>query len=293
MFRSKAPASPGRAARRPPARFLCIALAGALAALAGCAPVAEPPPLDPVRPPPPSAELRIAGAEAATPLVRHLAELFQSRQPGPPVVVEEPLGDAGARAALADGRIAAALVVTPSGAGDGVVLARSTVVLAVGPGVRTREITPGALVETLRGERAVWSGGLPQRVLLRPVDDPIQAALVAAVPGLAEPLAAAVAGRRWPVYGREGALRSALRAPGALAVADRGNLRLHGVPAWEVAVAGVGPVSVDVRLLASGPLPPRLQAFVTFAASADGGALVHDLGFEAAGPGERPGGERP
>lgn len=258
----------------------------ALAWVAGCAPIAEPPPLDPAPPPAPSAEIRIAGAEAATPLVRHLAELFQSRQPGPPVVVEEPLGDAGARAALADGRIAAALVVTPGGAGEGVVLARSAVVLAVGPGVRARRITAAVLAESLRGERAVWGGGLPRRVLLRPVDDPIQAALVAAVPGLDAPLAAAVAGRRWPVYGREGALRSALRAPGALAVADRGNLRLHGVPAWEVAIDGVAPVHVDVRLIAGEPMPPRLRAFVAFAASADGGALVGDLGFEPVGRGE-------
>lgn len=259
---------------------------GGLVVLGGCAPVDGPPALDAPRAVPVSVEIRIAGAEAATPLVRHLAELFQSRQPGAPVVVEEPIGDAGARAALADGRLAAALVVTAAGAGGGaqaragVVLARSAVVVAVGPGVRTRRLGAAALVAAVRGDAA--GEALLRRVLLRPAGDPIQQALAAAVPGLDEAVAAALGSRRWSVYGREGALRSALRAPGAMAVADRGNLRLHGAPIWEVAIEGVAPVFVELRLVGAEPMSPRLAAFVAFAMSADGQALVGDLGFEPA-----------
>lgn len=250
-------------------------------ALGGCAPGEGPPPLDSPVDAPATTELRVAGAEGATPLVRHLADVFESRLPGRPVVVDSPLGEAGGRAALEDGRLAAALVMTPVGSDEGVLLARSAVVVAVGPGVRLRRMDRAALVAAYTGERTAWAGGLPLRVLLRPADDAAQAALAWVVPALREPLAAAVTARRWPIHRRAETLRAALRTPGTLAVADRGGLVLHGAPTWEMALDEVEPVFVELRLLPATPTPPRLQAFIAFVRSPEGQSLLTDLGYTA------------
>lgn len=258
-----------------------LALLVAWGVLGGCAPGEAPPSLDPPVEVSASAELRVGGAEGATPLVRHLADVFESRLPGRPVVVEQPLGEAGGRAALDDGRLAAALVMTPVGADEGVLLARSRVVVAVGPGVRLRRMDRAALVAAYSGERGVWDGGLPVRVLLRPARDAAQAALVGALPELGQPVAAAVAARRWPIHRRAETLRAALRVAGTLTIADQGGLVLHGAPTWEMALDGVEPVFIELRLLPVTPTPPRLQAFIAFVRSPEGQSLLTDLGYTA------------
>lgn len=265
-----------------------IALLLLALALSGCPRVDEPPALSP---PPPRAEalaVRLAGDGTATPLVNHLVQVFESRLPGAPLVVEPPLGAEGARAALLDGLLAG--VVQTGGPGDGeagVLLARSAVVLVVGPGVRERRIEAADLAGLAAGTPARWPGGLPRQLVLRPADDPLQQALVEALPTLGQALERAARTRQWPVHAREAALREALRRPGVLGVADRGNLRLHGSPTFEVDVPGRRPAAVEIRLLPAEPMPPRLRAFVAFATGEEGRALVADLGFEPP-PGDPP-----
>lgn len=250
--------------------------------LSGCPRSDAPPPLT-VAPTPVEGPIRLAGDETATPLVEHLVQVFESRLPGAPIVVEAPLGLAGARAAMADrwltGVLETAAVDAP-GAGA-VTVARSTVALVVGPGVRDRRMTPDALIALAGGTVGAWPGGLPRRLVLRAADDPVQRAFVEAVPGLAAPWRASVAGRGWPVHAREGSLFEALRRPGVVGIADRGNLRLHGSPTFEVDVPGRRPATVEIRVVPVESAPPRLRAFLAFATGEEGRALVGDLGFEA------------
>lgn len=253
-------------------------------ALTGCPRADAPPDLAPPAARSGAQPIRLAGDGTATPLVNHLVQVFESRLPGRPIVVEPPLGVDGARAAMADGLLSGVLATVVAGRdGSGALLARSPVVLVVGPGVRARRVTPEALAALAGGTADDWPGGLPRQLVLRPIDDPLQAALAAATPGLGGALTEAVRARRWPVHSRETTLREALRRPGVLGVADRGNLRLHGSPTWEVDLPGRQPAAVEIRLEPAEPVPARLRAFLAFATGEEGRGLVVDLGFEAPG----------
>lgn len=252
--------------------------------IAGCATPEPPPTLDaPSEQASSSAasvELSIAGSAVATPLIRHLAQVFQSRVPGPTLVVEAPLGDGGGQAALTAGRLAGAVFTAAlDDETPGVVFARSEVVLAVGPGVRTRDLDADQLGEMLAGRAPRWPGGTPLRIWLRPIDDPLQQQWLSAHPKVEGPLTDAVVARRWPVALREDAVRSALRTPGALVITDRGNLSLHGTPSWVVRLGDDLPVAVELRIRVHQPAPPRIAAFVAFIAGDEGQSLVADLGF--------------
>ncbi len=257
-----------------------VALLLALA-LVGCPRDERPPPLT-AGATPESEALRLAGDPTATPLLDHLVQVFESRLPGAPLVVEPPLGAAGAYAAMADGRLAGVIETVPLGAPPaGQRIARSAVVLVVGPGVRDRRLEAAELIALARGEPGRWPGGLPRQLALRPLHDPLQHALIEGMPALGEPLLDAVRARQWPVHTREATLREAVRRPGVVGIADRGNLRLHGSPTFEVTLPGRRPAAVEIRLVPAEPVPPRLRAFLAFATGEEGRALVIDLGFEA------------
>lgn len=256
--------------------------------LVGCPREETPPPLVTGEAAAESRALRLAGDPTATPLVEHLVQVFESRLPGDPLVVEPPLGAAGARAAMADGRLAGVLETVGLDAPPaGHTLARSAVVIVVGPGVRQRRLEAAELIALARGEPARWPEGLPRQLVLRPIDDPLQNALTDAMPALRAPLLDAVRAREWPVHAREAALWEAVRRPGVVGVADRGNLRLHGSPTFEVDLPGRRPAAVEIRLVPAEPVPPRLRAFLAFATGEEGRALVADLGFEAPADGAR------
>lgn len=263
-----------------------LVVLGLVAAFGGCA-TSEPPPLDPPldrSPSTASAGLSIAGSAIATPLIRHLAQVFQSRVPGPPLVVEAPLGDAGGLAAFEAGRLTAAVYIAPIGAPvDGVPFARSEVVLAVGPGVQARAVDLDGLLAMIGAERPRWPSGAPLRLWLRSIDDPLQRRWLAAHPAIEPVVEDAIAAGRWPVALREETARSALRASGTLVLTDRGNLSLHGTPSWIVTVDGALPVAVEFRLRVRPQIAPRMAAFVAFITGEEGQSLVADLGFLPAG----------
>ncbi len=253
-----------------------------LVALAACTPAPTPPALDDA-PAPRSGTARLAGDGAATPLLRHLARTFSDRVPGPALVVEAPLGGLGARRAVADGVLAAAITLGPVDRSAGVPIARTQPVLVTGPGVRARALSPAQLAETLQGRRPTWVDGLPRRVILRPPDDPLQQAIGRAHPLLGQALQEAHASGRWRVMPDEAELLSALRqTPGGIAVADAGGLALTALPLWVIRIGQMPPLDIRIEL---GPNPsPRLQAFVGFLTGPVGRSLIADLGYELPPP---------
>ncbi len=250
--------------------------------LTACDRAAEPPQLDP-----PAARharaVRVVGVSAATPLVTRLVRSFAARIAGLPLVVEAPLSQVGAEAALADGVVDAAVVLRSASdppPPNGVRLARTMPLLVVGPGVPIRRVGAADLARRLTDPQPRWPDGHPLRLILRPLDDPLQRAVAAMHPDLEAAIAEAVKARRFRVVPHDAELREALRAtPGAIAVTDLGSLRMHATPLWRVRLNEGRPKPVDVWLLTGETPAPRLRAFFDFATSADGRSLVGDLGY--------------
>lgn len=260
-------------------------LAATLAFIA-CEPASDPPPLDPVPPVSDANRLHLAGDEAATPLFRHLADHFSARRPGPPVVVESPLGARGALRALEDAAIDAALIVTPHAGradapgGQGIPIAVTRVTLVTGAASSFRQIAPDALQALLRGDTPV--DGTSRTLLLAGGDDPAQRALAQVSPALEAAFGEAVATRRWPVFFEGQALRDAVRrTPGALAVADTGTLRMLAMPLWQVRVTPAPGYDdrLVLRLAVPGSPRPRLLEFIEFLRGPEGQALIADVGY--------------
>ena len=151
----------------------CLLITLTLGLAWGCSPALDPPALDPPQRTR-SGAARLAGDQAATALIRNLAQTFAARVPGPAIVVAPPLGAPGARRAVAAGHLAGAITLVPQDAVGGVPVARTQPVLVAGPGVRTRRLTPNHLAETLQGRRPTWLDGLPRSVLLRDPADPLE-----------------------------------------------------------------------------------------------------------------------
>jgi len=249
-----------------------------------CSPEAEPPSITtPV--PRPGGVVRIVAVSAATPLVTRLVRAFSSRNPGPPLVVEAPLGAAGAAAALADGAVDAVVVLRGAEEpppDNGVRLARTQPCVVVGPAVPQRHIGAAELARRISDAQPRWRDGHPLRLLLRPGDDPLQRAVAGLHPDLAAAIEEAVGARRFRVVSRDAELREALRAtPGAIGVTDVGGLRMHATPLWRMKLTEGRPAPVDLWLVTGDAPPPRLAPFVGFATGAQGRGLVVDLGYGA------------
>lgn len=280
-----------RARRRALGRAWAALVAVCAGFAAACAPPVEVPAIEATAVPV-EARLLVAGDDAATPLMRHLSDHFTARHPGPAVVVEAPLGAAGALRALVDGALDAALVVTPAGQPPALppgtvaqVVALSEAVLVTGAASGIRRMDASELLALLRGGET----GAPRRlssVLLAPADEPAQSLVARRVPGLAEAFDGAIERRRWPVFFEGQARRDALRrTPGALAAADLGALRLLGVPFWRVELSGVPADAPSTRLavqLVTRVSPtPRVAALLAFLGGPEGRALVVDVGYGA------------
>ncbi len=264
-----------------PTQLSCLLLMAAV----GCNSAPAPPSLEPT---PPNAEgqaraVRVAGLATATPLIARLARAFEARHPGPRVVVDAPLSARGAKAALSDGALDGAIIGAPEGEvpPNATRVAATRPSLAVGAGVRTRSLDAGTVRDHLEAARLTWPDGLPVRVLLRPLDDPLQRALVQGRSDLEVAFREAVEARRFRVLAHDADLRQALQdTPGAIGVTDLGAMRMHGTPLWPVHLEGVTVPRVDLWLGTASTPPPRLQAFLAFVEGAEGRALVVDLGYE-------------
>ncbi len=254
-----------------------------MALLVACTGEPPPPPLDPVEKHAAERIVRLAGDAAATPLLVRLAAVFQIRHPGPRVLVDTPLRGADASRAVADGALAGALRLLreeqrPKRA---VRIARTTPVLVASSGVPIRRLSTEALAATLRGESSTWPDGMARRMLLHPEGDPLQGALLGTHPLLREALREALdTDEHRQVAYHTAFHESVAGTPGTLAVSDTGSLRLRGAPLWRVRIEGHTAPALTLWLEMAPKRSPRLQAFVDFAAGAQGRTLVAELGYE-------------
>jgi hypothetical protein len=213
--------------------------------------------------------------------MQRLVRVFRVQHPGRLITVDEAIGAQGATRALADGIVDGALIAQPARQPpppNAVRLARTRVVVAVSRSGGAHQMSPAELARTFLGQRAAWPNGLPRRVLLRPPDDPLQAALAMRMPVVGAALAQAFEQGHWPVYLQADALRAALRVtPGALAITDVGSLGLHGLPVWIIKVGD--PVFVDLWVQARPDASVRMRAFMRWLAGPEAQEMIRGLGY--------------
>ncbi len=144
-----------------------------------------------------------------------------------------------------------------------------------------RRLSTEALAATLRGESSTWPDGMARRMLLHPEGDPLQGALLGTHPLLREALREALdTDEHRQVAYHTAFHESVAGTPGTLAVSDTGSLRLRGAPLWRVRIEGHTAPALTLWLEMAPKRSPRLQAFVDFAAGAQGRTLVAELGYE-------------
>ncbi len=223
--------------------------------------------------------IRIAGSSIVTPIVRKLAESFQQEHPGQVILVDRPLSENGTRRAWAQGALHGALLVGGSDKLAGVVIevARSEIVLALGPDIEGRTFTAEGVRHAIAGtDSSTLRTFIPSRV--QTLRDHLRRKLAAhggdgysREPLLSKP----------SKYGRT-LWQTVADSPGAFALADRGNLRLFGLPVWVGTISDLQERWLSLNIVIADDAPARLRAFIAYIRSQDGQAHVSELGFRAA-----------
>lgn len=253
-------------------------------ALWGCQPQAEPPVMSAPAVRPPEDAIRIAGASAATPLMRHLVRRFAAASPGRPIVVEAPLGNQGALQALEAGVVDAALVALPAGRSrppGGIEVATTPIGVIASSGVPSRTMSPSELASILRDEAGNWPGGHRRRVLLRPEFDPAQRLIGELDVDLGAALEEAHRRHTWPVYHEDEAWRDALkRAEGAIAIADLGSVHQLALPVRTIkSTESETWGELVLWLIPRRQAQRRLYGLMDFIKSPEARAMVIEMGY--------------
>ncbi len=197
------------------------------------------------------AVLRISGTGGGLGVIRLLAEAFAQTDRGVRVELLPNLGSSGAIRAVQEGALdigISARTLTPEERAQGLVerpVARTPLVLAVGPGAEATAVTLQELAGMYRGERTTWPGGERIRVILRPRNDADTAALRTLSPELAAAVDAAL--------GRQGMLMATTGQDcAAMLTRTRGSI-------GPVALAQLVSEGSGLRRLALGGIAPTLE----------------------------------
>ncbi len=239
-----------------------------------------------------------AGSGPALPLTRLLALAFMKVHPEVRIVVPPSIGSAGGIRAAADGAVALGLSTRPlteaeRGLGlTAVSFARTAVVLGVHPSVGDDGITFDELVQIYRGVKTRWQDGHEIVVLTREPTDTVIDLLSQRVPGFREAYAESYKVKRWTVlFSAADMNRMLIRTPYALGLSDMGTIVSERLSIKALKVNGIAPITVNVfngrytlvRVLAfvsrKRDLPSSVQAFIDFALSPAGAALIRENGY--------------
>lgn len=237
--------------------------------------------------------VHVAGSGSCIPMARMLAGAFIQQGDVAPEV-HASIGSGGGLRALRDGAIDLALVsrpLRPAEEADGLVytpFARIPVVVAAGLDVPDRSLTEAQLEALFGGVQTQWSDGSTVVLLLREEGDSSHRVVGSVLPGFAEATGRSRADGRRVLY-QDGAMQVALaNTPGALGLHGNGvDASLAGFRA--LAVDGVEPTGANVEsgrypfvkelaFVTQGPPSGEAAAFVSFALSSQGRALIRMRG---------------
>jgi phosphate transport system substrate-binding protein len=251
----------------------------------------------------PDAPLRAAGSGTALPAVRALATAYREVEPGFSLIVAESIGSTGAVLALRDGAVDLGLTSRPlqTAEREGICeipFASDLVVVAASPDVKASGLSSEQLLQVFKGELTVWPGSdppLPIRVLQREASDSGSQVLASRIPGLGEALQRALEQGRWRVLFHDVEMQQALlQSKGAIGVFDLGAIRAQKLAVHALALDGAPPTiealeqgrypyakTLSFLVRAKSPRPPALKAFLAFAGSKRGLAILRENGYAA------------
>ncbi len=242
--------------------------------------------------------LVFAGSGPALPLTRLLALAFMRIHPEVRIVVPPSIGSAGGIRAAADGAVALGLATRPLAEAEKglglttVTFARTAVVLGVHPTVHEDGITSDEFVQIYRGVKTRWQDGHEIVVLTREPSDSVIDLLSQQVPGFKDAYTESYRVKRWTVlFSALEMNRMLVRTPYALGLTDVGAIVSERLPIKTLKVNGTAPTAVNVyngrytlvRILAfvyrKRDLLPAVQAFIDFALSPAGVAVIRESGY--------------
>lgn len=245
-----------------------------------------------------SGKLIVAGSGTNLPITEKLAAAF-TKKTGVPVEVPKSIGSDGAVKAVGDGTIKLGLMSRPLSDAEKATGLKTLpyavvgIVFAVNPATSESNVTYEDILRIHRGEKTEWQDGTRILVLIRGMHDSSNQILFSFIPGFDKLIKESVDQKRWLVMSHDIDMANTLRTKAGsfghtdtTEIAVRGGIKplsLNGVaPTAENMESGKYVWVKNLDFLYKGELTPQARAFVEFAQSPDGKAVIRENGGAAA-----------
>jgi phosphate transport system substrate-binding protein len=264
--------------------------------LAGCAGKSSPPPAaqQPVPAKPAADRFIVAGSGTNLPITVKLAAAY-NRKNAPAVEVPKSIGSDGAVKAVQAGTLKLGLASRPLTAAEKaaglkeIPYARVAIIFAAHPDVPDTGVTVADIVAIHRGEKTAWSDGTNIIVLIRGMHDSSNQVIFGLIPGFDKIIERSIAQKRWQVTYHDIDMADGLRTKkGAFGHTDSTEVKVNGgikvlavdgkTPTADAVRSGAYPWVKNLTFIYKGELSPRAKAFVAFASSPEGRAIITDNG---------------
>ena len=243
------------------------------------------------------AQVRVGGSGAAMGLTRLFARTFAEHKLGRLELMPRSLGSSGGIQAVLAGALDVSVSTRPLTAAEErqgaqqTLIGRSPIVFVTSRTEGARVVSREQVVKMFGTHQLLWPDGKPIYVVLRPLHQPVMAALSEQMAGMRDALY-----RGWQAPGRPHAytaqdnLEMATTLPNSLAVTSLTQLvteqsrlsRLHldGIaPTAENLRSGAYPLAVPLYLVTTSRPTAGAQAFIRFVLGRPGRAILADAGI--------------
>ena len=243
--------------------------------------------------------MMIGGTGAGIGVMRVLAKAFEKRHPEVTITVPESMGSSGAIKGVLKGMLALGVTSRPlkdSERAKGIrqiPFARTPFGIATRHAAAATGLSTTDLIRIFSGKMREWPDGTRIRIFLRPLYDSDMVLLLEGIPGLGPALAKAHKTPGIPVaYTDQQAMTSAENTRGAITTASLSAILSEERHLTLVPIDGVGPtlenlangsyrMSKTLSFIAWPKSGPLAWKFLDFVRSAEGGAIMREIGLLA------------
>lgn len=242
-----------------------------------------------------TARFIVAGSGTNLPVTVKLAEAYTKKY-GYPVEIPPSIGTDGATIALESGALELGLISRPLTQKEidsglrAIPYAKVGIVFATPKAVTDENLTPDDLLKIHQGTKTTWSNGKTIFVIIREKHDSSNQVLYKLIPGWQSEIARSIEQKRWQVaYKDAEVMPLLLSTPWSIALSDSTDVMKHKMSVKALAINGVSPeannivngtypYSKDLLFAYKGTLTERSKHFVEYAKSAEGKAIISEIG---------------